>query len=292
MHRAPAFARAVAVLAAAGLLALAALDGRGAHAAGKSREQREAEARKHCTAGRVEAGIEILAELYTQYNHPNYIYNQGRCYQQNGRAEQAITRFKEYLRAASEATPKERARVEQFIRELEAELPAPAPAPAPRAAEPPAPAPPAPVTEPARPERLPALPPPAPPGVAQPATSGPASSHHLRTAGIALGVTALAGVTLGVVSSLQVRALSREVETAKIGGLTGPRLTENEKKGERFETLQWVGYGIGAAAGVGAIVCLVMDVQASDAGERAGRPRLIATVGPGGAAGVLVAGRF
>src|SRR4051794_5725972 len=107
-------------------LALVALGGE-ARGAPRSREQRETEARTACAAGRVEAGIEILAQLLTEYSHPNYIYTQARCYQQNGRAEQAISRFREYLRAVPEIAPEERARVERFIRELESEVPAPAP---------------------------------------------------------------------------------------------------------------------------------------------------------------------
>src|SRR5436190_22849262 len=90
-----------------------------AEAAPRSREQRESEARKACAAGRVEAGIELLAELLTEYGHPNYIYNQGRCYQQNGKSEQAISRFKEYLRAARDISAEDRERVERFIKELE-----------------------------------------------------------------------------------------------------------------------------------------------------------------------------
>src|SRR3954470_12357718 len=100
-----------------------------AHAAPRTREQRETEARTACAAGRVEAGIEVLAQLLTEYGHPNYIYNQARCYQQNGKAEPAISRFKEYLRAASDVTADERARVERFIGELEAEVQAAAPPP-------------------------------------------------------------------------------------------------------------------------------------------------------------------
>src|SRR4051812_26823182 len=74
-----------------------------AHAAPpRTREQREADARKACAAGHVEEGIEILADLYAGYSHPNYIYNQGRCYQENGKGEQAVARFREYLRVATD----------------------------------------------------------------------------------------------------------------------------------------------------------------------------------------------
>src|SRR3954452_687633 len=111
-----------------------------AQAAPRTREQRETEARTACAAGRVEAGIEILAQLLTEFGHPNYIYNQARCYQQNGKAEQAISRFREFLRAAQDISPEERARVERFIKELESRPPAPPPAATPATeAAPPAP---------------------------------------------------------------------------------------------------------------------------------------------------------
>ena len=43
-------------------------------------------------------GVEILADLYLNTNDPNYIYNQGRCFEQNGENEKAILRFQEYQR--------------------------------------------------------------------------------------------------------------------------------------------------------------------------------------------------
>src|SRR5207244_8256103 len=50
----------------------------------------------------------------------------------------------------------------------------------------------------------------------RPPASGPSG---LRVAGIALGVVGVAGLTTGVVSSLEVRSLEREAETAKeVGG--------------------------------------------------------------------------
>ena len=259
-----------------------------AEAAPRTREQREAEARKACAAGRVEAGIEILAELLTEFSHPNYIYNQGRCYQQNGRSEQAISRFKEYLRATHDIAPDERERVERFIKELEAEVQAAAPPVA-------TPPPPSTTTE-APPSPAPVSAEPAPPPSDNPPSQVsrealPPRSTGLRTAAIALGVVAVAGLATGVVSSLQVRSLENEVEMAKVAQFNPLELTHQEEKARRFETLQWVGYGVGAAAVAGAVVCLIMD-SGESAGDRAGRVRLIGTVSPGGQPGLVLAGRF
>jgi hypothetical protein len=252
-----------------------------AHAAPRTREQRETEARTACAAGRVEAGIEVLAQLLTEYGHPNYIYNQARCYQQNGKAEQAISRFREFLRAAQDISPEERARVERFIKELESELPAPPPAATPGTEAAPAP----------NPVAQPEPQPPPPAVVFRPAAAPPPErSRNLRTAAVALGVLGVAGVTTGIVSTLQVRSLETEVETAKIGQFTGPRLIEQQEKAHKFETLQWVGYGVGAAALGGAVVCLVLDSRES--ADQASAVRLIGTLGPDRRPGLVLAGRF
>src|SRR5688572_12505840 len=185
----------------------------------KTREQRETEARKACAAGRVEAGIELLAELLTEFSHANYIYNQGRCYQQNGKAEQAISRFKEYLRAAQDISTEERARVERFIKELEAEVQAAAllaaPPPPPTATEA---APSVPLTS-SDPGSKPPVEPEPPAEVSR--TEPVARSTSLRTAAIVLGVVAVAGIATGLVSTLQVRSLQNEVETARVGQFDG-----------------------------------------------------------------------
>ena len=262
--------------ATATLLLLSALGGVG-QAAPRTREQRETEARTACAAGRVEDGIEILAQLLTEYGHPNYIYNQARCYQQNGRAEQAISRFKEFLRTSRDISAEERARVEHFIKELEGELPAPAPPPTETTAPPPPPV-------------VKSEPSPAPPPDLAKAAPPPAERPRgLRTAAVALGALAVAGLTTGIVSTVQVRSLQNEIETTK-GVLTLPKLNEQQKKADRFEVLQWVGYGVGAAAAGGAIVCLILDSQQAEA-DRAG-VRLYGTVGPGGQPRLVLAGRF
>jgi hypothetical protein len=108
---------------------------------------------------------------------------------------------------------------------------------------------------------------------------------------VVLGVVAVAGLTTGVVSSLQVRSLQTEVETAKIGQLSGPKLEQQQEKAQRFEALQWLGYGVGAAAAAGAVVCLILD-QKEGSADRVARVRVIGTLARGGQPGVALAGRF
>jgi hypothetical protein len=67
-------------------------------AQGANLEGKERAAKKACLLGEVDRGAEILADLYVDTNDATYIYNQGRCFEQNGRNAQAVLRFKEYLR--------------------------------------------------------------------------------------------------------------------------------------------------------------------------------------------------
>ena len=84
-----------------------------------SDDPRPREARAACAAGEIQKGIRILADLYADDEDLTWVYNQGRCYQQNGWADEAIERFQEYLRRARDITPAERGEVEKFIAELE-----------------------------------------------------------------------------------------------------------------------------------------------------------------------------
>lgn len=90
---------------------------------------REKEAKKAClSASQYEKGIDILAELYVDTNDSIYIYNQGRCYQQNSMHEKARGRFLEYQRKNSHLSEKDLADLKQRISECESQLAQMAPA--------------------------------------------------------------------------------------------------------------------------------------------------------------------
>ena len=91
-------------------------------ASAQERDPRELEAKKACLGGRPDRGIELLAEMYAETNDPTYIYNQGRCYQQNGNAREALTRFREYMRKAHDMSADDKALVQGYISELEDQL--------------------------------------------------------------------------------------------------------------------------------------------------------------------------
>jgi hypothetical protein len=86
---------------------------------GANVETRQKAAKKACLLGDVDEGAEILADLYVETNDETYIYNQGRCFEQNGKNEQAVLRFKEYLRKAKNLRPPDRDAVLKKIDELQ-----------------------------------------------------------------------------------------------------------------------------------------------------------------------------
>src|SRR5262245_4419533 len=90
--------------------------------AAESREAREREARKACFTGNVERGVEILVDLYVETQHPNYIYNQARCFERNGKYDQALLSYEDYLRKAKDLGEAERSQVEKSIAELRAKV--------------------------------------------------------------------------------------------------------------------------------------------------------------------------
>jgi hypothetical protein len=152
-------------------------------------DRRAMEARKACAAGRVEQGIELLAQIIAENGDPNAVFNQARCYQANGRNEQALARFREYLRIAENVQVGEADQVRVYIAELEEEArnraaAAARAAAATRATSPaiaagrvpvPAPAPTRPpVTPPPPPRPSPSTPPPPAASIARPSAPPPA----------------------------------------------------------------------------------------------------------------------
>ena len=122
------------------LVLLAALGGAG-RAAAQSADT-EKQAREYFAVGKYHEALEIYGRLYAETAHPTYLRNIGRCFQNLGEPDRAISSFREYLRQARNATPEQRAQVEGYIQEMEAlkrsrEAAVPAPAPAASAAPPP-----------------------------------------------------------------------------------------------------------------------------------------------------------
>jgi hypothetical protein len=238
--------RSISVAALALLLARPALAGRP--------DARVTEARQACAAGDVERGVQLLAEIVAERNDPNAIYNQARCYQANDQPEPALARFREYLRVAPRLSVRERRQVQDYMRELEqwldararrAALAAAAAAPdvtaLPTAAAAASDSPTPPIVNLTRTKPEPA-----------PAANRPLLV--LSAVSAAAGVTALAG---GVFYSLETRRLERQIERQALP-IPGELYQRRTREGQRAQSRQWIGYGVGAAAlGASAVLYLL-----------------------------------
>ena len=230
--------RAVAVLVLLPML----LVGRGAVA--QQTDPRPRQALSACASGDVNRGVAILAELYAETRDPGFVFNQGRCYQQNGQLEQAQQRFHEYLRVGTSEPPEDLARARGFVKELDEAI-------ARRAAE-------------ARAKEL------AAPG------ADPLERRRsaLRTTAIVLGSIAVVGIGAGAVLSYKVQSQEKSVEKRfAMDAIVsdGPGLRRQLSDGGRYETWQWIAYGVGVATAAGALTSLGIAELAwrSPAGDRA-----------------------
>ncbi len=208
-----------------------------AAAAGKNKLSREKAAKKSCAMGDVKKGIEILADLLVETNNSTYIYNQGRCYQQNRRCDEAVDRFREYLRKAVGISQREREDVEKQILDCGG-APQVVASPPPRLEPPIAPPPPPPtVTEAPLPE------------IAATATPAPkaesTAGRSLRITGIVAASVGVASVVTGVLLALKTQDLAQQMRD----DLSDNRYDrDTESRRSTYETAGWICYGVGAAA--------------------------------------------
>lgn len=220
-------------------------------AAKKSDKQaREGEARTACLDGNYTEGVAILSKLFVEFKDPNYLFNQGRCFEQNRRYEEAIARFQEYLRVGRKSLGvTDKAEAEQHIsdcREMLAQERGTSPppstaqplvaAPAPAVSPPPAP------------------PTPEPQPVISEAASSPGSTSsgaRLRIGGIVAASAGVVAAAVGLGFNLKANATVNEMYDTPDG-----YTKESDRK--TYRTVAWVGYGVGAACvATGAILYVI-----------------------------------
>jgi hypothetical protein len=217
-----------------------------APAVAATRDSRERTARKACLKGDYATGVDLLADLFVDTKEPTYIFNQGRCFEQNRRYGDAIGRFEEYLRLGEGRLSAEaRASAEKHIADCKEKLPP----------EPVIQPPPQPILLPTQgtggAEAVPPLPPPATLVAVQPAPKRVPAGRRwgLITAGIVTSAVGVGGVVTGVILNLRANQLASDVE--KPGGYSAGA----ESDQENYKTFSMVGYGVGAACVVaGAIM--------------------------------------
>jgi hypothetical protein len=200
-------------------------------------DPRAVEARKACAAGDVDKGIRLLADYLGSTDDPTAIYNMGRCYQQNGVSEKALLQFREYLRKAKDLTAEDRAEVEGYIRELEAEQAREAPA-------------------------LPE-PPPAPGPTPQ-----PEGRPMLKRAGLVLGGVGVLALGAGLVFALKVNGANGDVadmrEKAKTASsIPGAPFTQRMEDAQSAATFEWIFLATGVAALAAGTACWILGSRRS-----------------------------
>jgi tetratricopeptide (TPR) repeat protein len=85
----------------------------------KDADAKERAAKIACLAGDYAKGVALLSEIYVSTNDPVFVYDQGRCFEQNHRYEDAISRFREYLRVGRQISRTERADAQKDIADCE-----------------------------------------------------------------------------------------------------------------------------------------------------------------------------
>jgi tetratricopeptide (TPR) repeat protein len=83
------------------------------------KEKREKKALADFSAGKYQEAIDLMAELYADFQEPMYYRNIGRCYQKLGDADRAIAAFEEFLSKAKDAPPATVAETKDLIRQMQ-----------------------------------------------------------------------------------------------------------------------------------------------------------------------------
>jgi hypothetical protein len=83
------------------------------------KERREKKALTDFSAGKYQEAIDLMAELYADFQEPMYYRNIGRCYQKLGDPDRAIAAFEEFLAKAKDASPASVAETKDFIRQMQ-----------------------------------------------------------------------------------------------------------------------------------------------------------------------------
>ena len=185
-----------------------------------------------CASGDVAKGIAILGELYAETLNPAYVFNQARCYQKNDKLEQARASFSEYLRLGTNEPPEDIQRAQAFIKENRRGAGTPA-------------------RERAGANRL---------RDARPAERGRARAHaaHHEHRPRGRRRRRRRDRRLHEPEGKQANDDINAQFAGKDYVTDGAALQRQIADGERYETWQWVSYGVGVAALAGAVTTFVL----------------------------------
>lgn len=243
------------------------------------KDAKEREARKACLAGDYAKGVEILSELFLDSKDPTHIFNQGRCYEQSERYEEALGRFREYLRTSSahlSADDKELAR--QHIAECEDLLKkknavaaeSPSQSAAPPSTESPKPQSAATSVAPESPKPIATVSP-------EDQAPQPVPGAVLRMSGLIVGSVGVASLVAGLALNLKANSVADSITPPN----SYDRGTDSTRK--TYVTFSEVGYAVGAVGiAAGAVLYGLGWSQRKDGGVA-----LVPVAGPGLAGAML-----
>lgn len=245
-------------------------------AANKANKQaQEDAARRACLDGDYTEGVSILTKLFVDTKDVTYIFNQGRCFEQNRRYEDALARFQEYLRAGrKKLDPADKAEAEQHIadcKEMLAQERGISPTATSQATVTPTPVAPKPEPAPA-PEPVPTIAKPAP----EPARTG--NGAGLRIGGIVVASIGVAAAAAGVLFNVKANATVNDMYKTQDG------YTKNSDR-KNYTTMAWVGYGVGAACIVTGAILYGVGLKAKS--DNSDNVAFLPMVGPDQAGAVL-----
>jgi hypothetical protein len=253
-----------------------------AFAANKQAQERAA--RKACLSGNYDRGVDILAELFVDTKNPTYVFNQGRCFEQNSMFKEAISHFEEYLRlSGATLSGADRTDAEKHIADCKAHLPEEATAQVAPARAFVAPLPPPAGTLPAEPATL------SQPAESVAAQKEPLPAHTnvgagLRGSGIVLAAVGVAAAGAGLFFNIKANSMVDEWET-KPGAYSSGHASTHQK----YTSLMWAGYGLGAACVATGAILYAVGLKARN--RPASGVALLPLAGPG-QAGALLTGAF
>lgn len=250
----------------------------GSRRSSNSPEAQEKAARKACLTGDYNTGLSILADLFVESQNPVYVFNQGRCLEQNSRYKEAIARFEEFLRIADnhelpdDAKSIARKHLAGCKAKVAEENPVPTPAPVaqPVPQPPPQPAVPPPVQTVEEPKVLP-----------EPSSGG----KGLLIGGIVTGSVGVGAVIAGYFFGKKSNDLIAEMQSHP-----DDYSSNKHSNQQTYKTLAWVGYGVGAACIAGGVVMIAIGAS-RPASPAQTEVALMPAIGPG-QAGILLRGGF
>lgn len=217
---------------------------------------KERTARTACLSGDYTKGVQLLSELFVDTEEPAFIYNQGRCFEQNRKYEDAIARFQEYLRAAKKATKGERAEAQKHIDDCEALL---AKARAQAAPVVPAVA----VTPPSLAPQTASSPATIEAAIPDATTQRNASSKSdragMRIAGIVTASVGVASLVAGLVFNLKANSLADEFDSSQD--------VSTKDRHSSYKAGSMVCYGVGAGAVVAGTLLYILGRSRSETAD-------------------------